>query len=246
MKNKNYTNRKWLYTKYSKEKKSIPLIAELCNCSLNTVWLWLKKHDIQIRTISEAKKGKLIGKNNPFYAMKHSEESRLKMSIAASKRIGIKNPFYGKKHSKEFIEKLKLRKGELHPCYGIKRSDTSERNKILRGELNPAKRLEVREKMAKSKIGKKSSEETKRKLSILNRLENNANWRGGISFEPYSSMFNKYVKNIVNKRDGFVCQSCGINVFGSKNIATHHIDYNKKNSSLANLITLCRKCNAKS
>lgn len=245
MRNKNYRNKKWLYKQYLKEKKSIPQIAKLCSCSFNTIWFWLKKYDVKIRSISKAKKGKLCSKANPFYGKKHSKEARLKISIAASKRIGSKNPFYGRKHSEEFIKKLKLRKGKLHPCYGIKRSDLSERNKKLKGELNPAKRIDVRRKMSESRIGKKLSEKTKRKLSILNRLENNANWRGGISFEPYDLMFNKHTKNIVNKRDAFICQLCGTNILNTKNITTHHIDYDKKNSSLYNLITLCKGCNSK-
>ena len=99
--------------------------------------------------------------------------------------------------------------------------------------------------MSKSRSGKKLSEETKRKLSLLNKLDKNANWKGGISFEPYDSMFNKYTKNVVNRRDEFICQLCYLKVSDTKNIATHHIDYNKRNSSPSNLITLCRRCNAK-
>lgn len=245
MESKHYRNKRWLYKKYLEEEKSIPEISRLCNCSFNAIWIWLKKYGVQTRNISEAKKGKLCGKNNPFHGKKHSKESKFKISIAASKRVGVKNSFYGRKHSKKFIEKLKLRKGKLHPCYGIKRQDVSERNKKLKGELNPTKRWEVRRKIAKSRIGKKLSEETKRKLSILNKLENNANWRGCISFEPYDFRFNKNTKNVINKRDEFIYQLCGVKVFGMKNIATHHIDYNKKNSSFNNLITLCKRCNAR-
>lgn len=245
MKNKIYRNKRWLCRRYLKERKSISEIAKFCCCSSNTISVWLKKCNIQTRSISEAKKEKLYGKNNPFYGKRHSEESKLKISIAASKRMGEKNSFYGKKHSKEFIQKLKLRKGKLHPCYGIKRLDVSERNKKLKGELNPAKRWDVRRKMSKSRIGKRLSEETKRKLSVLNSLENNSNWRGGLSFKPYDFMFNKYTKIIVNERDKFICQLCRVNVLNNKNLAVHHIDYNKKNSSLNNLITLCKRCNSK-
>jgi hypothetical protein len=46
------------------------------------------------------------------------------------------------------------------------------------------------------------------------------------------------------------CQLCGITnqlslkVFGC-NLTIHHIDYNKKNCNLDNLIPLCNKCNSK-
>ena len=35
--------------------------------------------------MSESKKGKYAGENNPMYGRKHSEESKLKMSQAKSK-----------------------------------------------------------------------------------------------------------------------------------------------------------------
>jgi len=67
------------------------------------------------------------------------------------------------------------------------------------------------------------------------------NWKGGISFEPYSPEFNKRLKKRIKKRDNYTCQLCEKKQF----LHIHHIDYNKKNSVEYNLITLCRKCNGK-
>lgn len=64
---------------------------------------------------------KLYKENNPFYKRKHSEDTKLKLSLAnrgrthtakwkaeASKRNkGENNPFYGKKHSEESLKKMK-------------------------------------------------------------------------------------------------------------------------------------------
>ena len=69
-------------------------------------------------------------------------------------------------------------------------------------------------------------------------------WLGGISFEPYSPEFNKWLKEQIRQRDNFTCQLCGLIQSGRKH-PVHHIDYNKKNSIPNNLITLCKKCHAK-
>ncbi|MBE3094084.1 MAG: HNH endonuclease [Actinobacteria bacterium] len=75
------------------------------------------------------------------------------------------------------------------------------------------------------------------------RGENHYNWQGGKSFEPYSLEFNKELKEQIRKRDNYICQECGI---PQKELGytlhCHHIDYDKKNSSLDNLISLCKSC----
>lgn len=69
-------------------------------------------------------------------------------------------------------------------------------------------------------------------------------WKGGISKEPYPFDFDKELKEIIKKRDGYQCQLCDISQNGIE-LSIHHIDYNKKNLNKANLITLCKACNAK-
>jgi hypothetical protein len=73
-------------------------------------------------------------------------------------------------------------------------------------------------------------------------------WRGGTSFEPYPSDFNEHLKNKILRRDGYVCQECGITQGESlkkihRKLTVHHIDYDKKNCDELNLITLCLRCN---
>lgn len=71
-------------------------------------------------------------------------------------------------------------------------------------------------------------------------------WKGGISYEPYSSKFNKQIKDRVRVRDNFICQECGVpELECNEKLSAHHVDYDKKNTSLINLISLCRKCHAK-
>ena len=69
-------------------------------------------------------------------------------------------------------------------------------------------------------------------------------WKGGISFIKYGEEFNKSIKLLLRKTYNFVCQQCGVNEKElNKVLDIHHIDYNKQNNILGNLIPLCRKCN---
>lgn len=60
----------------------------------------------QKRHLSEKITGRYAGKLNPFYGKKHSDEIINMLSKNASKRIGNLNPFYGRKHSKKSLKKM--------------------------------------------------------------------------------------------------------------------------------------------
>jgi len=72
-------------------------------------------------------------------------------------------------------------------------------------------------------------------------MENNSQWRGGISFEPYGVEFNDVLKQFVRERDNYVCQICKTQENGRK-LSVHHIDYNKNNNDSFNLIATCEIC----
>lgn len=78
--------------------------------------------------------------------------------------------------------------------------------------------------------------------------DRNPGWMGGISKEKYSLDLTYEVKLEIRKRDGFICQLCGrteedeLSQIG-RSLCVNHIDFNKKNSSERNLITLCVRCN---
>lgn len=56
-------------------------------------------------------------------------------------------------------------------------------------------------------------------------------------------LLRKYGNNslLALQRDNYVCRKCG----SASRIAIHHIDWDKTNNELSNLITLCSKCHAK-
>lgn len=98
--------------------------------------------------------------------------------------------------------------------------------------------------------GRKHSEETKRKVRLKHSdgkfaKENNPNWKGGLSYEIYPAIFqNKKFKKSILKRDRYKCLNPNCECT-STILVVHHIDYNKQNCSISNLITLCNSCNAR-
>ncbi len=75
--------------------------------------------------------------------------------------------------------------------------------------------------------------------------EETPNWRGGASFEPYGLEFNDKLKERIRERDNYTCQECKMHQdeLGYK-LPIHHIDYDKQNNLMDNLIALCRSCHA--
>ena len=104
---------------------------------------------------------------------------------------------------------------------------------------------EFKSKVAAARKGKKHSKAVRAKMreSHLGRLagERNHNWLGGKSFEPYGIKFNASLKEEIKERDNHTCQVCG----GGRNLAIHHIDYDKTNNEKKNLISLCLSCHSK-
>lgn len=97
----------------------------------------------------------------------------------------------------------------------------------------------------RQKIGFKHSEKT-RKLLASYKGELASNWKGGISFEPYTEEFNKQLKELIRQRDNYTCQLCGIPECECKqHLCCHHIDYNKKKCLPTNLVSICHVCGGK-
>lgn len=72
------------------------------------------------------------------------------------------------------------------------------------------------------------------------------NWKDGKSFEKYSDKWTRAVKREVRWRDGFQCVECGVSEADcGRRLDVHHIDYNKRNVSMINLISLCGHCHRK-
>lgn len=139
-----------------------------------------------------------------------------------------------------------------------------KKNQINKGRIpwNKGKGLsdEHKDKISKANKGKvgnnkgkhwKLSDETKQKMSRIHKGLNTWSggekshfWKGGKSFEVYPIDWTKTLRKSIRERDKYTCQLCSEQQTDEAFIV-HHIDYNKLNCSPDNLITLCRKCHAK-
>lgn len=141
-----------------------------------------------------------------------------------SSRRGSTRPSF----SEEWKAKIKLAKAKQAPISEEGRRKISLAHK---GRISPNK-------------GNTYSEETKKRMSVAGSGKGNHNWRGGLSCEPYSPEFNRELKEHIRKRDRYCCKICKGKQRG-KAFPVHHIDYDKKNCSKLNLITLCNCCHGK-
>lgn len=108
------------------------------------------------------------------------------------------------------------------------------------------------------------SEETKRKISrtLKNKWKTDEEFRKYMSAKlnilidriklegkcdkDYPRKFDRILRSLVRERDDFTCRECDHTEKQlGYNLSVHHIDYNKENCDMNNLISLCKSCHAK-
>lgn len=184
---------------------------------------------------------------------KHSEETKRKISEA---NRGKKNGMYGRKvvHSEETRRKLSIANmGKNHSQAARKKMSESRRGKKLSEDHKRNIGLGIKDRIISNAHKRKISDslvdhivtkETRRKIRNSLKGEKSPRWLGGISFEPHGIEFDHELKEKIRARDNYTCQLCMTAEITRKH-DVHHIDYDKKNNSDDNLITLCRSCHAR-
>jgi hypothetical protein len=176
-----------------------------------------------------------ISSDTLYYRMKIAG---IKLRNYSECQSGPLNHQYGKPLSNETKEKIKQNLlGEKNPFYGKHHSEETKaklRNKDLSGNKNPF-------------FNKHHSIETKLKISL-------ANGGNGIYLLPnkYYPEFNQKLRKIIKNLYGNKCsgKNClmteenHIKIY-KRSLECHHIDYDKKNNNVFNLIPLCKPCNIK-
>lgn len=157
--------------------------------------------------------------------------------------------------TKETDARLKKQSDTMIQTY----KDNPEIRKIIGEKSKKVVRTkEWKRKIKESLTGRRYTKEFKDKLKMIHNSEevnkkyrgkNNSNWRGGLSFQPYTSDFNKFFKLMIRQRDNLTCIKCNlfeddcIKLYNRK-LTIHHIDYIKKNTFKENCCALCVRCNS--
>jgi len=187
------------------------------------------------RKISKSKKGQIPWNKDKIMPKEFREK------VSKSKK-GKPNGRLGTHHLEETKKKISENSGKF--WLGKHRSRKTKQ-KIKEGNLDQYPSEEVKRRMSESHKGKRLTKIAKKKISG----ENNGNWQGGISNEPYPFDFNEELKELIRQRDNYTCQLCGIHQDELKGwnrkLDVHHKDYDKDNLDPDNLITLCRSCHIK-
>lgn len=163
-----------------------------------------------------------------------SEETKEKMRINHADISGENNPNYGNRYQLSEETKEKMRRAKLGKSSGIKGKHHTE---------------EVKEKIRIAHLGKYHTEETKEEMRKAKKGENNPNWKGGISYEPYCLKFNYKFKEEIRERFGRQCFICGKSEEqNGRKLSVHHVNYNKDclcNESKCYFVPLCDTCHGK-
>jgi hypothetical protein len=165
----------------------------------------------------------------------HSLETKAKLSAIEKQQKELHQYWLGKHISEETKTKISLaNKGHKHT--------EEHKESISRKMKGVPKSEEARNNIKEATIKMWQDIDYIQKHSG----ENNSNWLGGISYEPYTKEFNRQLKLFVRTRDNFTCQLCKIpEKEMTEKLTSHHIDYDKKNCLPINLISLCRSCHTK-
>jgi len=170
---------------------------------------------------------RMMGKNNPNFG---GFSKKYKAKLSASK-MGEKNYMYGKKHTEEVRAKQRNAwTPEMRERQSVRKSNrivSEETKNKMRGENNPSKRLEVRDKISKAMTG-----------------ENNPNFNNWSSRAPYCYKWNGPLREEVRNRWGRICILSdmlrsvmglesgldafeGHEIFDGRRLSVHHIKGNK-------------------
>jgi len=135
--------------------------------------------------------------------------------------------------------------------------EKSKRFGHLKGENNPAKRLDVRKKIIEANTGRTQTRKAIENMRKSHKTKeyfvkmggsNNPSWKGGISLGKYCYKFNFDFKEIIRNRFNRLCFLCGMTEEENmRKHNVHHVNYDKDclcNSS-CEFVPLCDKCHGK-
>ena len=146
-------------------------------------------------------------------------------------------------------EEQKKKMSDAHKGMDVSQLHTSEAAEKRKQKLvGKTQSLESNKKRSESLKGREFTEEHRQKLSESGKKrkdlkgENNRFWRGGVNDNPYPEEFTRNLKRRIRKRDNHECQCCWLDVYRSRFGHVHHIDGDKQNCDVENLVLICITC----
>jgi len=158
------------------------------------------------------------------YTKTHGKTTVKSFCIDCRKQLSKNAYYYGYIRCKSCNIKFRFINPKHHPMFG-------------KHHLEETKR-----KISESEKGKIISLKQRILHSTLWSLNKNPKWNNGSSFQKYPKKFTE-IKSKIRERDKKLCRFCGkTEIQNGKQLDVHHIDYNKTNNNINNLISLCMKC----
>lgn len=221
--------------------------------------LYGKKFSAEHKAKMSENHANVAGENNPMHGKHHSPEACEKISAGLKGRT--LSAVHREKLSQRIISQETRRKiaesrtGEKNPNYGKHLSDEvkskislSQKGKFRPESFRP-ENLERLARLSEANKGRYVKPETRMKLSIANKLENNPNWKGGISYEPYCPKFNKDLKIRIRAFFEYRCALCGKTTEENRGqLSCHHVTYNKEmccDGKPVQFAAMCVRCHSK-
>ncbi len=153
-----------------------------------------------------------------------------------------RNRLNSKKQTPNAYKHGKYCEGNKYYCKGCDKEITKQAKRCpscaqIKRMKNPIERTKI------SKLTKEAMKDSfiRKKISL-------SHGGTGIPYEntEYGAEFDNALKEQVRFRDHYKCQICGCSQLeNGRQLDVHHIDYDKENNKLNNLIGLCRPCHCK-
>lgn len=190
-----------------------------------------------------------------FKGRKHTEETKLKMSIARNLWYERNPDFvfkinYGRKLSEKTKKKIALsvslahKEGRLNTLEWRERHSEFMKKRFADG-FNPMRgrkhKPETIAHFKRIRVGINCGKENPM-YGMCGELA--PSWMGGTSFIPYGREFNFNLKELIRNRFDRCCMICFAEESGIC-LDVHHVDYDKRNNSINNLVSLHAECHKK-
>ena len=221
-------NEKFLKQQYLVKELSSRIIGKKVNLSCTTILYWLHEYNIPVRF------------------RKHTERTKKHFAIFAKKLHTGKVVSLKTRKLQSESAKTRFKNPQDHPNYkggliALICKECKKRFKIHNYRKDTAKYCSKR---CLSKYMLKIYKGKNNPMYGIHRFgKDNPNYKGGLNKRGYSYKFNDKLKEQVRKRDNHICRKCGMKQKDYyRKLDVHHIDYDKDNLNLKNLISLCQNC----